>query len=84
VGLDFLRQEQSVNPGIRDVVGNPDNYLHEAALADKPASGTAYDPEGDGTAMASFGVHEHWNNPTDRKYSRNLGTGNGIELVALP
>jgi len=81
VGLDFLRQEQAVNPNVVDVVGNPDNYLHEAALADKPPSGTAYDPEGDGTTLASLGVHEHWNNPTDRKYSRNLGTGSGIELV---
>ncbi len=81
VGLDILRQEQAVNPKVVDVVGNPDNYLHEAALANEPPSGTAYDPEGDGTTLASLGVHEHWNNPTDRKYSRNLGTGNGIELV---
>jgi hypothetical protein len=28
-------------------------------------------------------VHEHWNNATDRQYSRDLGTGNGIELVKL-
>jgi hypothetical protein len=28
-------------------------------------------------------VHEHWNNSTDKEYSRNLGTGNGIELVKL-
>jgi hypothetical protein len=81
VGLDFLRSEQAVNPTLVDVVGNPDNYLHEAALADKPPSGTRYDPEGDGTTLESLGVHEHWNNPKDRKYSRNLGTGNGIELV---
>jgi hypothetical protein len=82
VGLDFLRNEQTVNPAVVDVVGNPDNYLHEAAMANKPASGHAYDPEGDGTAVESMGVHEHWNNPTDRKYSRNLGTGKGIELIA--
>ncbi len=81
VGLDFLRSEQAVNPTLVDVTGNPDNYLHEAALANKAPSGTPYDPEGDGTALTSLGVHEHWNNPTDRKYSRNLGTGNGIELV---
>ncbi|MCX5643172.1 MAG: DUF362 domain-containing protein [Phycisphaerae bacterium] len=81
VGLDFLRSEQAVNPVMVDVVGNPDNYLHEAALANKPPSGTAYDPEGDGTTLESLGVHEHWNNAKDRKYSRNLGTGNGIELV---
>jgi hypothetical protein len=81
VGLDILRNEQAMNPKMVDVVGNPDNYLHEAALANKPPSGTAYDPEGDGTTLASLGVHEHWNNPTDRKYSRNLGTGHGIELI---
>ena len=28
-------------------------------------------------------MHEHWNNATDKQYSRNLGTGQGIELVAL-
>jgi hypothetical protein len=28
-------------------------------------------------------VHEHWNNPIDKQYSRNLGTGQGIELVSL-
>ncbi|MBN2592166.1 MAG: DUF362 domain-containing protein [Sedimentisphaerales bacterium] len=81
VGLDFLRNEQFLNPKVVDVTGNPDNYLHEAALADKPPSGTKYDPENDGTALISLGAHEHWNNPKDKKYSRNLKTGNGIELV---
>jgi len=81
VGLDFLRNEQAMNPNVVDVTGNPDNYLHEAALANKPPSGTTYDPEKDGTGLKSLGVHEHWNNPNDRKYSRNLGTGNGIELI---
>jgi len=81
VGLDFLRYEDGLNPNMVDVTGNPDNYMHEAALADNPPSGTVYDPEGDGTPLASLGVHEHWNNPTDKQYSRNLGTGNGIELV---
>jgi hypothetical protein len=30
----------------------------------------------------SMGTHEHWNNATDKKYSRNLNyeTGTGIEL----
>jgi hypothetical protein len=81
VGLDFLRNEQAVGSNMVDVVGHPDNYLHEAALADHPPSGTTYDPEGDGTTLESLGVHEHWNNPKDRQYSRNLETGNGIELV---
>ncbi len=83
VGLDFLRDEQKLNPNITNVRGNPDNYMHEAALANEPPSGTKYDPEGDGTALESLGVHEHWNNPIDRKYSRNLGTGEGIELISL-
>ena len=82
VGLDFLRSEQATaGSAMGDVVGNPDNYLHEAAQANKPPSGTAYDPEDDGTPLESMGVHEHWDNPKDRKYSRNLGTGEGIELI---
>jgi len=82
VGLDFLRAEQGT-PGssIVDVTGNPDNYLHEMALANNPPSGWFYDPEGDGSRLASLGVHEHWNNDVDRQYTRNLGTGDGIELV---
>lgn len=77
VGLDILRSE----PRCTNVTGNPDNYLHEMALADDPPSGTFYDPEQDGTRLASLGVHEHWNNAVEKLYSRNLGTGDGIELV---
>ena len=73
--VDFLRSGADVPAGAID------NYLHEAALADNPPSGTIYDPEADGTPLASLGVHEHWNNSTDKQYSRNLGTGDGIELV---
>ena len=79
VGLDFLRSE----PRATRVQGNADNFLHEGSQANKPPSGLVYDPEGDGTALESLGVHEHWNNATDRKYSRNLGTGKGIELVIV-
>ena len=80
VGLDFLRNE----PKATQVRGNPDNYLHEAALANKPPSGTVYDPEHDGKPLDSLGVHEHWNNPAAKQYSRNLGKAEGIELVSLP
>lgn len=80
VGLDFLWYEGELNHAI-NITGNPDNYLHEAALAGNPPSGTVYDPEGDGTRLNSLGVHEHWNNPEDKQYSRNLGTGDGIELA---
>jgi hypothetical protein len=59
-----------------------DNYPHEAALADQPPSGTVYQP--DGVRLGSLGVHEHWNNATDKKYSRNLDPkAKGIELVAI-
>ncbi len=80
VGFDFLYVEYTEprNPGV-------DDFLHEAALADNPPSGTAYDPDHATTQkrLASLGVHEHWNNATERKYSRNLGLGKGIELVTI-
>jgi hypothetical protein len=75
--LDFLRSEGDV------ASGTVDNYLHEAAQADNPPSGTVYDPENDGIPLESLGVHEHWNNSTDKQYSRNLGTGEGIELIKV-
>jgi hypothetical protein len=79
VGYDFLWTEftEPRRPGV-------DDYLHEAALAANPPSGTFYDPNHATavTRLASLGVHEHWNNPKDRQYSRNLGTGKGIELIA--
>jgi len=81
VGLDFLSTEWPDIAG----KGGVDDYLHEAALANDPPSGTFYDPN-HATAtrrLPSLGVHEHWNNPQDRKYSRNLGTGEGIELVSV-
>jgi hypothetical protein len=62
-----------------------DDYLHEAALADNPPSGTFYDPDHpvNTTRLASLGVHEHWNNAQDKQYSRNLGKREGIELVRV-
>jgi gluconolactonase len=81
VGFDFLYAEYEDYPRKVGV----DDYLHEAALANNPPSGTFYDPDhaGDVKRLASLGVHEHWNNPQEKKYSRNLGTGNGIELVEV-
>jgi len=81
VGVDLLKA-QWVGWYPNTVVGT-DDYLHEAALADDPPSGTFYDPERDGVRLSSMGVHEHWNNNTNRKYTRNLGTGNGIEMLWL-
>ncbi|HXX62885.1 MAG TPA: T9SS type A sorting domain-containing protein, partial [Bacteroidota bacterium] len=83
VGLDFIRTEQSVNSNYTCTYGAVDNYLHEGSQADNPPSGTYYSPNGDSVRLPSLGVHEHWNNPTEKKYSRNLGTGNGIELVQM-
>jgi hypothetical protein len=77
VGLDILRNE----PNAVEVRGHVDNYLHEEAQAAKPPSGTVYNPDGGGV-LASLGVHEHWNNATERKYARNLGRKEGIELIA--
>jgi len=76
VALDFLKTQFSL-------IDMPlDSYLHEAALADDPPSATFYDPESDGNSMPSLGVHEHWNNPIDKQYTRNLGIGDGIELIS--
>jgi len=67
-----------------------DDYLHQAAdpstwptqikVGTKTTAFGGYKPNGDGVAITTLGVHEHWNNPTDKKYTRNLGTGSGIEL----
>jgi len=75
--IDFLGSEGALDEGTID------NYLHEAALADNPPSGTVYDPENDGVPLERLGVHEHWNNSTDKQYTRNLGTGEGIELIKI-
>jgi hypothetical protein len=81
VGFDFLWAEYPDYPCRQGV----DDYLHEAALAANPPSGTFYDHNHPTPVrrLASLGVHEHCNNPLEKKYSRNLGTGDGIELVAV-
>jgi hypothetical protein len=81
VGLDFLRTEWDDHPRRPGV----DDYLHEAALAHDPPSGIFYDPDHPTPEqrLASLGVHEHWNNAEEKKYSRNLESGEGIELVAV-
>ena len=60
-----------------------DDHLHQAADSTNWPPGVRYDPENDGMPIGSLGVHEHWNNATAMEYSRNLGTGTGIELVKL-
>ncbi len=78
VGFDFLYNEW---PNEAPGADGADDYLHEAARTPDPCSGTFYDPDNDGNELQSQGVHEHWNNPTEKKYTRNLGTGSGIEIV---
>ena len=85
VGFDFLYSEF--------YVGNPsgnafphyegvDDFLHQAADSLNWPSWVKYDPEGDGTHLPrSMGVHEHWNDAVNKKYTRDLGTGDGIKLV---
>ena len=80
VALDFLRNEPTLTT---IVTGAVDNYLHEMALANQAPSKTRYQPAKDGKVLGSLGVHEHWNNATEKKYSRNLGKGAGIELVEV-
>lgn len=77
VVLDFILTEW---PDAPDMMYS-DYSLIESAKADNPPSGTVYDPERDGIKLGSLGVMEHWNNPADKQYTRNLKTGYGIELI---
>ena len=61
-----------------------DDYLHQAADSSLWPEGIVYDPDGSGSAMASLGTHEHWNNAAKKQYSRNLGLSRGIELISIP
>ncbi len=85
VGFDFLRTEYNGLGGKVDypIMGGVDDYLHQAADSGWWPADIRYDPDGDGTPIASLGVHEHWNNSDDKEYSRNLGTGDGIELIFI-
>jgi uncharacterized protein (DUF362 family) len=82
VCVDFLRSEPTMTYiAAPDNYSTVDDYLHEAAMANDPCSGTFYDPDRTGYGLESLGVHEHWNNAVEKQYSRNLGTGDGIELI---
>jgi hypothetical protein len=84
VGYDILRNEftEARHPGrAYPQMAGVDDYLHQAADPSKWARSVTYDPENDGSPLTSLGVHEHWQSPTDRRYSRNLGQAEGIDLV---
>jgi hypothetical protein len=97
VCFDFLYQEFDpdhptegpINPADDNKGAFPyfpatDDYLHQAADSTNWPAGILYDPEEDDINLPySLGVHEHWNNATDKQYSRNLGEDEGIELVYI-
>ncbi|MCM1385760.1 MAG: DUF362 domain-containing protein [Bacillus sp. (in: Bacteria)] len=83
VGADFLTNEPAIiqnNGAAKDP--DSENYLHEAALVGNAPSGNVY-YNGNGELLENLGVHEHWNNPVEKQYSRNLGKEEGIELVYI-
>jgi hypothetical protein len=87
VCIDFLRAEANVNTAFKDRPFFPaiDDHLHQAAEKANWPSGIVYDPENDGIEISSLGVHEHWNNSTDKQYSKDLfANGTGIDLVSIP
>jgi hypothetical protein len=85
VCFDFLLTEYEDKPSNQQYPyfeGTAD-YLYQAADPANWASGITYDPEGDGSPLGSLGVYEHWNNATDKQYTRDLETGDGIELIKI-
>lgn len=85
VAFDFLRTEFTHPEHTVAYISEPgvDDYLHQAAEPKNWPAGIIYSPNGDNVALQGLGVHEHWNNPVDKQYSRNLGKGEGIELVRV-
>lgn len=88
VCFDFLRNEASVGSSLwkdrPNFAQGVDDYLHQAADSDNWPEGIIYDPDNSGTPIGSLGTHEHWNNPSLKQYSRNMGADEGIELVSIP
>jgi hypothetical protein len=93
VCFDFLRTEwngiNKHNASNNAEESNPnwngvDDYLHQAADSSNWPAGIKYDPDNSGKPLTSLGTHEHWNNPQQKQYSRNLGLKTGIELVSIP
>jgi uncharacterized protein (DUF362 family) len=85
VAFDFLRTEFTNPEHTVGYISEPgvDDYLHQAADPKNWPDGIVYTPNGDNIPIPGLGVHEHWNNPVDKQYSRNLGKGEGIELVKI-
>jgi hypothetical protein len=85
VCFDFLKAEftSSNRYGSYPQIEGADDHILQAADSSYWPKNIRYDPENDGTTIGSLGVCEHWNNATDKQYSRNLNIGNGIELVSV-
>lgn len=83
VGADLLSNEPVVSRynGTVRAAGN-ENYLHEAGLVGSAPSGTVY-TDGKGEPVTNLGVHEHWDNAVEKRYSRDRGEDEGIELIRL-
>jgi len=88
VGLDILysQTKNNIDPENEHrpwllVRENADDYLHEMATPENSPSGCIY--RQGGQIVTSLGVHEHWDNDENRRYSRNLDpkNGKGIELA---
>jgi hypothetical protein len=93
VCYDFLRAEWNgtyshdpSNNSLEDWpdINGVDDYLHQAADPANWPAGITYDPDNRGKPIPSLGIHEHWNNPVRKQYSRNLGKSYGIELISIP
>jgi Domain of unknown function (DUF362)/Secretion system C-terminal sorting domain len=90
VGYDFLFYEYTNYPSNHESADFPlrvgvNDYILQAADSVNWPTGIIYNPNNaahTSRGVRSLGVYEHWNNATDKKYSRNLGTGDGIELLA--
>jgi hypothetical protein len=78
VGYDFLSNEPVVlaQKDVLQAGHSAQNYLHESAEAAHPPSGKAY-------AADSLGAHDHWDSPEKKRYARNRGAKEGIELLTL-
>lgn len=84
VGADFLMNEPAVVNRNDSLKGNAtvENYLHEAGLVENPPSNNQYQ-NGNGEKVINLGVHEHWDHVSSKRYSRNLGKKEGIELIQI-
>jgi len=93
VCYDFLRTEWNGrykhNPSNNEYetipnVNGVDDYLHQAADPSNWPKGISYDPDNSGRPLSSLGIHEHWNDPVKKQYSRNLGYSYGIDFISIP